>query len=354
MKKYILGLFVVGFVLAPWFSSFAQGGDIDPNPQASNCVSIINNLRYRDRDINKNGEVSTLQDFLQSKGYLNSEPTGYFGLLTFSAVKSFQSANGIYPVSGYVGPITRGKIENLTCSDIYPNPNNPVISGITGPQSLNVNQTGTWTINASGSNGGNLSYSVNWGDNMVYGNGVSIYPQPLPTQQSATFTHSYSQAGTFNPTFTVTNNVECFMAPCNSGGSASTSLSVNVVGIIANPSITVLSPNGGEIIQRGQSYTIKWNTTGFSSSDRVNISLKDDSIYCPLGMVGCWTAFGIGSTQNTGSYTWNTNLKMSGDGGPNSQPIYVGSNFRIILQIESTNNSTLSALDYSNNPFTIQ
>jgi len=258
MKKYILGLFVVGFILAPWLSSFAQGGDIDPNPQASNCVSIVNNLRYRDRDINKNGEVSTLQDFLQSKGYLNSEPTGYFGLLTFNAVKSFQSANGIYPISGYVGPITRGKVENLTCSDIYPNSNNPVISGVSGPQSLNVNQTGTWTINASSPNGGSLSYSVNWGDNMVYGNGVAIYPQPLPTQQSATFTHSYSQAGTYNPTFTVKSNLECFVGPCPSGGSASTSLSVNVIGINPTSSITVLSPNGGETLYRGNNFQINW------------------------------------------------------------------------------------------------
>ena len=41
---------------------------------------------------------------------------------------------------------------------------NSVISSVSGLQSLNVNQTGTWKVNASSSNGGTLSYSVDWGD----------------------------------------------------------------------------------------------------------------------------------------------------------------------------------------------
>ena len=145
MKKYILGLFVVVFILAPWFS-FAQVSDtFYPNPPVSDCVSIVNNLRYRDRDIYKNGEVSTLQDFLQTKGYLNNEPTGYFGLLTVKAVKDFQRDYNINS-DGSVGPITRAKIQVLTCGGT--NYDNPVISGVSGPQTLNVNQTGTWTVNA--------------------------------------------------------------------------------------------------------------------------------------------------------------------------------------------------------------
>ena len=61
-----------------------------------------------------NGEVSALQDFLQSRGYLNSEPTGFFGLLTQKAVMSFQTANGFSP-TGYVGPLTKGAIQRITC-----------------------------------------------------------------------------------------------------------------------------------------------------------------------------------------------------------------------------------------------
>lgn len=116
MKKYILSsftvLFILGLLITPSFS-FAQVGDVDPNPSLD-CVALQNNLRYRDRDVNKNGEVSTLQDFLQSKNYLNSEPTGYFGILTLKAVKNFQRDNGISP-TGYVGSVTGAKIKALSC-----------------------------------------------------------------------------------------------------------------------------------------------------------------------------------------------------------------------------------------------
>src|SRR3989344_5352609 len=219
MKKYIGILFVLGLLIAPAFS-FAQVGDVDPNPTASDCVALQNNLRYRDRDINKNGEVSTFQDFLQMKGFLNSEPTGYFGLLTFQAAKDYQRSKSITP-TGYVGPITRAAI-NAECGGIIPpvtddlgcppgqnysskngqfctslgcygekysrttgqmcyggtttTTTNPVISGISGPQTLELNQTGIWKVTASDSSGGNLSYSVNWGDNSivpVHGGGYS-------------------------------------------------------------------------------------------------------------------------------------------------------------------------------------
>ena len=91
MKKYIIGLVVLSLFIIPSFS-LAQGTpptDTDPNAPVSDCVSITNNLRYRDRDANKNGEVSTLPRFLQSKNYLNSEPTGYFGIFNIESSEGF-------------------------------------------------------------------------------------------------------------------------------------------------------------------------------------------------------------------------------------------------------------------------
>ena len=120
------------------------------------------------------------------------------------------------------------------------------------------------------------------------------------------------------------------------------------------PTIKVLSPNGGEVIQVGNKYTIKWNTTGFSSSDDVEISLKNDSISCAPFIVGCQDQFFIASTKNTGSYVWDTNLKMSGAStGHNSISVYKGNNFKINTYISSTNNPSLSVSDYSDKVFTI-
>ncbi|MEI6553046.1 MAG: peptidoglycan-binding domain-containing protein, partial [bacterium] len=117
IQKRFACLPIIVFVLAiiPHFV-LATIGDVDPSPQQSSCVSLQNNLRYKTRDNLTNGEVSTLQDFLQSQGYLSSEPTGYFGLLTLRAIKDFQSASDIAS-TGYVGPITRETIRAKTCSN---------------------------------------------------------------------------------------------------------------------------------------------------------------------------------------------------------------------------------------------
>ncbi len=88
--------------------------DIDTqNPQGA-CLDLQNNLRYRMRDAGTTDDISSFQDYLQANGYLHTEPTGFFGVLTLKAVKDFQQANGISP-TGFVGPITRSKIKQLSC-----------------------------------------------------------------------------------------------------------------------------------------------------------------------------------------------------------------------------------------------
>ena len=79
------------------------------------CPYLTYDLKYKSRDAQTGGGVSILQGILQKKGYLNSEPTGYFGAMTLAAVKQFQSTNGVSPVSGLVGPLTRAKIHTLNC-----------------------------------------------------------------------------------------------------------------------------------------------------------------------------------------------------------------------------------------------
>jgi PKD repeat protein len=97
----------------------------------------------------------------------------------------------------------------------------PSVSGVSGPASLNVGAQGTWTVKASVPSSGdqNLSYSVTWGDESVYDRlGMLASSASVATQASATFTHTYGTAGTFHPTFTVSN----------SAGSAHASASVVV------------------------------------------------------------------------------------------------------------------------------
>ena len=76
---------------------------------STDTIQITRNLSYKSRG----EQVTALQTFLISQGYLSFSATGYFGILTLKAVKDFQRANYINP-TGFVGPATRGMISKLS------------------------------------------------------------------------------------------------------------------------------------------------------------------------------------------------------------------------------------------------
>lgn len=96
----------------PTIPNIPNNNDVDngdDNNTGGVCVSLTANMRFRSRDNSTGGEVSKLQNFLISSGYLTGSATGYFGNATQAAVKSYQAANGL-AVSGIVGQYTRAKI----------------------------------------------------------------------------------------------------------------------------------------------------------------------------------------------------------------------------------------------------
>ncbi len=130
MKKTLFwSSFATLLIIVP-FAVSAFESDIDPlgnNSADLVCINLTQDLRVMSRDSNTAGQVSDLQFFLQSKGYLDSEPTGYFGNLTLRAVKSFQRDHEVNP-SGFVGSLTRGKINAASCNiPIINNDNNNVV-----------------------------------------------------------------------------------------------------------------------------------------------------------------------------------------------------------------------------------
>src|SRR5882757_1687437 len=114
MKKYIISVLLLsaGFSFAS-----AETSDIDTT-SANSCAIISSNLRYLSRDANGSTDVSILQDFLNTRGYLKSQPTGFFGSATRRAVIAFQSDNGLHATPpGFVGPGTRAKVQEIDCND---------------------------------------------------------------------------------------------------------------------------------------------------------------------------------------------------------------------------------------------
>ena len=313
MKKYIIALFLVISVLFGASNSFAQTGDVDPNPTASQCVSLQNNLRYRDRDINKNGEVSTLQDFLQSKGYLNSEPTGYFGLLTLKAVRDFQNANGILPVSGYVGPITKAKIKALTCGDYVPTVP-PTTTTTPTPTTTNTN------LPSGCLSGQNFSSTTGLACNGSQG---TAFPAGCLSNQG------YSPT-TGKPCFSQLNPI--------------------------TPTITVLSPNGGQVYQAGQEVTIKWKTENIPGNTLIRIyrdwKRPDNSSNTQLTQRSVLLTTPNGYTINDGQET----VVLPSLNDFNYEDLDLGRNFRIYIATQGMledNISSPSADDISDGFFTI-
>ena len=63
----------------------------------------------------RNTDVVELQDALKFDGCFPTDvpSTGYFGSITLDSVKLFQRKYQIKPVLGYVGPLTREKLNQL-------------------------------------------------------------------------------------------------------------------------------------------------------------------------------------------------------------------------------------------------
>ncbi len=194
------------------------------------------------------------------------------------------------------------------------NSQTPVISGIDAPTSLTVNQTGTWTVHATDPLNGTLNYSVDWGDvvnpTAAYVSGIAS-PQ---FNQSTTFTHSYSSAGTYTVTFTVRNS---------SGLQAQTSSTVVVGSSNTAGSLRIISPNGGEVWARGMNQQITWTSPYYFAAAYADLKITQKYVcttqVCPAIAYAPYTiATNIPINQN--SYNWNVGTATNYSGTSQSIP----------------------------------
>ena len=83
-------------------------------------LKTVNPLKYLIGSFNDNlfmgmysEGVKNLQIFLSAQRLFNYSITGFFGFKTWQAVKQFQINNRIFPTSGFCGPITRNKLNQV-------------------------------------------------------------------------------------------------------------------------------------------------------------------------------------------------------------------------------------------------
>ncbi len=209
-------------------------------------------------------------------------------------------------------------VDGSTCDEsdsnftISSNPTNtgnaPVISGVDAPTMLSINQTGTWTIRATDPLNGMLSYAVDWGDNTILPQGMAGSMPASYITQTTTFTHSYSNAGTYVVIFTVRNS---------SGQQVQTTSTIVVTGSNTAGPLQITSPNGGEVWTRGTVQMIKWTSPYYFRATTADLKITQKynctGQVCPMIAFAPYTIVsGISINQN--SYNWNVGTALDYSG----------------------------------------
>jgi hypothetical protein len=84
------------------------------------------------------------------------------------------------------------------------------------------------------------------------------------------------------------------------------------IGGSTQPSITVISPNGGENLELGKTYRIRWSTNGYPNTANVQLGLYDTR-YSTEG--GAYPEITIANQPNWGFYDWTVPASLNRDFG---------------------------------------
>lgn len=225
----------------------------------------------------RNTGVTSLQQFLGQYGF--PQPvTGYFGSVTRGYVAQLQRALGISE-TGFFGPLTREALVRLCAGQtVNPPSSGTVITTLSGPTSLAVNTSGTWTVTTTGPNSSLYSVYVLWGD--------SQYSSANTTSAASSFSHTYAVAGTYT--------IRAFVV--DGSGRISSATATVVVGTQTIGGLTVTSPIAGQTVAGGSYLTIAWNYPVTPGSASMVIDL-----YTGTGTKVGTIAI---NNQTIGSYTW--------------------------------------------------
>ena len=302
MKKYTLFFVVLlGFFV---FSNFVLAKDAS--------IVFTQTLKVGSRGT----DVKNLEQFLKDEGYYTGRIDGIFGKKVSRILKEFQADNnlttsGVFDKNTMIF-VNKYLSKSNTISSSNKNDQNtvnsgPVISKISGPQTLALNKDGTWVVTVTDPNPGLLTYTIDWGDD-TKASGTPGPRQDASYVQTGTFTRGFSKAGLYNIVFKVVDSL---------GLSASTSLTVKV-GSVTNSnttlSISTSSLPDGKV---GAKYSEQIIATGgdnysWSISGTLPPGLYQNSVACTT-ISSCNVPTYISGTPTTpGIYSFNVDVSSGG------------------------------------------
>jgi peptidoglycan hydrolase-like protein with peptidoglycan-binding domain len=234
-------------------------------------------------------DVTALQQFLASKGYLNVSATGYFGALTKAAVGKWQVQSGITTSAsagfGVFGPLSRSYfLKNCGSSQGGgTTTTNGSVSFTASPISGQFPLTVQFIATAP--QGTTLGNTVNFGDGTS--GTLGFVPVCSSCNAEGTVTHVYQSAGTYTATLT------SGMCSCPANGICNCP---NMM-IIATTTVTVGSTSTASNIQQLNapgSVTLQTNWIAEIRNESFYFTLESltaSTATIQLTPVGCWNSF---------------------------------------------------------------
>ena len=117
------------------------------------------------------------------------------------------------------------------------------------------------------------------------------------------------------------------------------------------PSIKIISPNGGETWEIGKTYSIKWSSS-YSSTEKVTIVLQDTR-YSPDSESPLGEAPVAVAIPNTGNYNWTTPSSLT-DGLGRIMTLGTGNIYKITVYLDRIGGECkVQRCDVSDAPFSI-
>lgn len=320
-NRYLITRVVLTFAVILGIFSFGILGRAHAQVMPTSCTVLSYNLRIGQTD----SSITALQTYLNSRGYLNHVPTGYFGGLTYTAVVNFQANAGL-PATGFVGPLTRATIQSQSCGGVVVPPVPPITSSVTiESQNPTYGPVGT-TIQIIGQ-GFTQNNRVNFGSGAIAN---------LPSSaivQTCTGYCAHAPEEVVN--FTVPTSIGPYCAP----------------GMMCAMYMQLITPGTYPISvtnSNGTSNTVTFTVSNGSNGSPLAITGIDAPNSIPLGTTGTWTVHVFGNSGTNLHYSVIWGDEGSGVGGfaaPSSSQINSAATFNHTYVRAGTYNPMFTVTD---------
>jgi hypothetical protein len=185
---------------------------------------------------------------------------------------------------------------------------------------------------------GQVAY-INLGINAMFTSSARAYQFSgeivVSNTGSATYKLPDSSFFTGDPDLFLGKNFKFMVStdPETSYGAADTSAEFSIIEPVLEPSVTVITPNGGETLQKGQTYRIKWESKG--ASDFYVYLLKDGAFYDGSSLSSSSSSNGYFDWTVSTSIPDGSNYKIEvsqGKGDPDQASDQSDASFKITSQ----------------------